>query len=250
MEKLQYELDVFQGPLDLLLALIAKNKIEITDIPIAQLLEQYMEQIRQMQEADIDVASEFLEMAARLVQIKAAFLLPRREEEEDPRLELAGQLLEYQSCKAAAALLEARGEGFEAFVRPQADIPLEKTYTLRHPAALLAGSFRAAMGRGRRRLPPEPKVFSPLVAAPVVSVSSRILFILRRLYKKTTMSLSGLFLQSRSRSEAVATFMALLELMRAGRVRLTQGDSTILFLGREAGKQKGGGSRAAERDPE
>ena len=105
MEKLQYELDVFQGPLDLLLALIAKNKIEITDIPIAQLLEQYMEQIRQMQEADMDVASEFLEMAARLVQIKAAFLLPRREEEEDPRLELAGQLLEYQQCQRVAAFL-------------------------------------------------------------------------------------------------------------------------------------------------
>ena len=243
--------DEYEGPLDLLLALIAKHRMNILDIEISSLLGQYMAYIRDRQERNLEVASEFLEMASRLVYIKTVSLLPKYEEEEEAaKAELVGQLLEYQSCKAAAALLEARGEGFEAFVRPQADIPMEKTYTLRHPAALLAGSFRAAMGRGRRRLPPEPKVFSPLVAAPVVSVSSRILFILRRLYKKTTMSLSGLFLQSRSRSEAVATFMALLELMRAGRVRLTQGDSTILFLGREAGKQKGGGSRAAERDPE
>ena len=76
MEKLEYHLQVFDGPLDLLLALIAKNKLDIYDIPIAELLDQYLEQIALMREADMDVASEFLEMAARLVQIKAASLLP------------------------------------------------------------------------------------------------------------------------------------------------------------------------------
>mgnify|MGYP002797008216 CR=1 FL=1 len=94
MEKLEYHLQVFDGPLDLLLALIAKNKLDIYDIPIAELLDQYLEQIALMREADMDVASEFLEMAARLVQIKAASLLPRQEEEEDPRAELTGQLLQ------------------------------------------------------------------------------------------------------------------------------------------------------------
>ena len=102
MEKLEYHLQVFDGPLDLLLALIAKNKLDIYDIPISELLDQYLEQIALMREADMDVASEFLEMAARLVQIKAASLLPQHEQdEEDPRAELTGQLLEYDQCKKA-----------------------------------------------------------------------------------------------------------------------------------------------------
>ena len=109
MEKLEYHLQVFDGPLDLLLALIAKNKLDIYDIPIAELLDQYLEQIALMREADMDVASEFLEMAARLVQIKAASLLPQHEQgEEDPRAELTGQLLEYDQCKKAAAQLAAQ----------------------------------------------------------------------------------------------------------------------------------------------
>ncbi len=90
MDKPQYKLEVFEGPLDMLLALIAKSKIDIYDIPIAELLEQYMEQIDLMREANLDIASEFLEMAARLVYIKTASLLPRLEEEEDPRAELTG----------------------------------------------------------------------------------------------------------------------------------------------------------------
>ena len=162
MEKLQYELDVFQGPLDLLLALIAKNKIEITDIPIAQLLEQYMEQIRQMQEADMDVASEFLEMAARLVQIKAAFLLPRREEEEDPRLELAGQLLESQQCQRVAKELGKRGN-FDSLVRAPEKLSPDLTYRRHHDPRELAQALAAAWGKGKSLLPPKPESFSALV---------------------------------------------------------------------------------------
>ena len=103
-ETLSYKLDVFEGPLDLLLNLIAKNKLNIYDIPIAELLEQYMAQIHEMQAADMDVASEFLEMAARLVHIKSVSLLPKKEEEAALKQELTGQLLEYQQCKEAAFL--------------------------------------------------------------------------------------------------------------------------------------------------
>ena len=108
----------------------------------------------------------------------------------------------------------------------------------------MARSYWEALGRGKRRLPPQSEVFSPLVAAPVVSVSSRILHILRGLYKKASMDLPGLFLQSRSRSEAVATFRAVLELLRAGRIRLADQDTTILFLGRQS--KKGRAAHAAE----
>lgn len=131
MEKLQYKLDVFEGPLDLLLALIAKNKLNIYDIPIAELLEQYLEQIDLMREENLDIASEFLEMAARLVQIKAASLLPRQEEEEDPRMELTGQLLEYQQCKKAAAALLERAS-FDTVIREAEKLPADLAYKRIH----------------------------------------------------------------------------------------------------------------------
>ena len=105
MEKLTFKVNEYEGPLDLILALLSKHQIEICDINISDLLEQYMACIRTLQEHQMEVASEFLEMASRLVYIKTASLLPREEKEEDPRAELVGQLLEYQSCKQAAALL-------------------------------------------------------------------------------------------------------------------------------------------------
>lgn len=239
--------DEYEGPLDLILALIAKHKLNVWEIEISSLLEQYMAYIRARQEQNLEVASEFLEMASRLVYLKTVSLLPKYEEEkEKAKAELVGQLLEYQACKAAAALLGDRaGEGFGTFVRPPEDIPMDHTYQLRHSPGLLAKSYWEAMGRGKRRLPPQSEVFSPLVATPVVSVSSRIIHILRSLYKKAAMNLPGLFLQSRSRSEAVATFMAVLELMKAGRIRLADGDSTILFLGR-GGKGKEARNHAAD----
>lgn len=237
--------DEYEGPLDLILALIAKHQLNIWDIEISSLLEQYMAYIRARQERDMTVASEFLEMASRLVYIKTVSLLPKYEDEkEKAKAELVGQLLEYQACKAAAALLGDRAEGFEVYVRRPEDIPMDRTYQLLHPASQLARSYWEAMGRGKRRLPPQSEVFTPLVAAPVVSVSSRIIHILRQLYKKAVMSLPGLFLQSRSRSEAVATFMAVLELLKAKRIRLADGDTAIIFLGRE--KERKGAGHAVE----
>ncbi len=238
--------DEYEGPLDLILALIAKHQLNIWDIEISSLLEQYMAYIHARQQQDLEVASEFLEMASRLVYIKTVSLLPRHEEEQEKaKAELVGQLLEYQACKAAAALLGDRGEdGFGTFTHPQEEIPVDTSYRLTHPAALLAKSYWEALGRGKRRLPPQPAVFTPLVAAPVVSVGSRIIHILRLLYQTATISLSGLFSRSRSRSEAVATFMAVLELMKAKRIRLVQEDTTILFLGR--GEKEGRLRRAAE----
>ena len=95
MEKISYKLEVFEGPMDLLLHLITKHKLNINDIPIFELVEQYIEYVRQMQQADMEVASEFLEMAARLVYIKTLMLLPSHDEGETLKQELTGQLLEY-----------------------------------------------------------------------------------------------------------------------------------------------------------
>ena len=100
METISYKLPDFEGPLDLLLFLVQKNKLNIYDIPIAQVLEQYLEAIQQMKDYNMDVATEFLEMASRLVHIKSVMLLPRYEEEtEELKRELTGQLIEYQLCQ-------------------------------------------------------------------------------------------------------------------------------------------------------
>ena len=120
MEKLTFKVNEYEGPLDLILALLSKHQIEICDINISDLLEQYMACIRTLQEHQMEVASEFLEMASRLVYIKTASLLPREEKEEDPRAELVGQLLEYQSCKQAAALLRLLAQ-----LAPEATCTLE-----------------------------------------------------------------------------------------------------------------------------
>ena len=219
MEKLQYKLENFQGPLDLLLALVAKNKIDIYDIPIAELLEQYMEQIDLMREADMDVASEFLEMAARLVLIKTASLLPRQEDEEDPRMELTGLLLEYAQCKQAAAALREMA-AFNTVTRPAEDLPADLLYKRIHDPRELGQALRAAWGKGRSLMPPKPESFSALVSARIVSVASQTVYLLRRLWKQGTIAYKTLFAEKTERSARVALFLAVLELVKSRRVRV------------------------------
>lgn len=232
MEKLSFKINEYEGPLDLILALISQHQLDIYDINITSLLEQYMAYIRELQENRLEIASEFLEMASRLVYIKTASLLPRYEKEEDPRAELVGQLLEYKSCKKAAELLRERDQGYSVFFRQPMPLEIDPTYRRRHLVSELEQWYWVAVGRGRRRLPPQDAVFSPLVARRVVSVSSRILHVLRGLYKHTRMNLQSLFLESQDRSELVATFMAVLELLKAKRVCLEDEDSELVFLGR------------------
>lgn len=219
-ETLSYKLDVFEGPLDLLLNLIAKNKLNIYDIPIAELLEQYMAQIHEMQAADMDVASEFLEMAARLVHIKSVSLLPKKEEEAALKQELTGQLLEYQQCKEAVMRLRERFS-LDGIVRAQADIPADLTYKRHHKPQELLSAYLSMLGKKK---PPEPQkpedTISKLITRRVVSVASQIVFVLRSLWKKRHVSLKGLFRGKNDPSERVAAFLAVLELVKDKRLRV------------------------------
>lgn len=219
-ETLSYKLDVFEGPLDLLLNLIAKNKLNIYDIPIAELLEQYMAQIHEMQAADMDVASEFLEMAARLVHIKSVSLLPKKEEEAALKQELTGQLLEYQQCKEAAMRLRERFS-LDGIVRAQADIPADLTYKRHHKPQELLSAYLSMLGKKK---PPEPQkpedTISKLITLRVVSVASQIVFVLRSLWKKRHVSLKELFRGKNDPSERVAAFLAVLELVKDKRLRV------------------------------
>lgn len=219
-ETLSYKLDVFEGPLDLLLNLIAKNKLNIYDIPIAELLEQYMAQIHEMQAADMDGASEFLEMAARLVHIKSVSLLPKKEEEAALKQELTGQLLEYQQCKEAAMRLRERFS-LDGIVRAQADIPADLTYKRHHKPQELLSAYLSMLGKKK---PPEPQkpedTISKLITRRVVSVASQIVFVLRSLWKKRHVSLKELFRGKNDPSERVAAFLAVLELVKDKRLRV------------------------------
>lgn len=223
-QTLSFKLESFEGPLDLLLHLIAKNKLNIYDISICDLLSQYMEHIRVWQEQKMEIASEFLEMASRLVYIKSASLLPKPEEAEQLKDQLAGELLEYQTCRQLASLFSERTEGFDRFVRTPTPPKREQTYRLTHEASIIAHYYLAAVGRGLRRLPPPEAHFTPLVKKTVISVSSRIAYVLRHVWNNQKIKLQSLFARSQSRSEAVATFLAVLELLKERRVWLNDQD--------------------------
>lgn len=219
-QKILYHTDVFEGPLDLLLALIAKNKIDICDIVISDLIDQYLEQIKLMQEEEMDLASEFLQMASRLVHIKSVMLLPKYEEEaEELQKELTGQLIEYQLCKEISRIL-APMVSFDYYHKEPSKINFDMTYDRLHPPEDIAKAYVSAVGRGKAKLPPPKDAFSGIVSRKIVSVSSRIITVMRKLYKGNTVKYSTLFEAAEGRSDLVATFLAVLELVKGKRVRI------------------------------
>lgn len=225
MEQISFKLAVFEGPMDLLLHLISKHKLNINDIPILELVGQYIGYVRQMQEEDMEVASEFLEMAARLVYIKTVSLLPRHEEAEELRRELTGELIEYRDCQLMAGKLAQQADGFQCYVREPEELPIDHTYRRMHEPVELVDAYLAAAGKGQRRLPPPVDAFSGIVARTIVSVASRVTYLLRRLWKGGKVRFLTLFETAASKSEMVATFLAVLELTKDKRLYV-EGDGT------------------------
>ncbi len=223
MEKIQYKLDVFEGPMDLLLHLISKHKLNINDIQIFVLVEQYTEYVRQMEQADMEIASDFLEMAARLVYIKSVSLLPVHEEADELKKELSGELIEYQTCKKMAAEIGKQADGFDFFYRATMPIEASHKYERVHESELLMKSYLSAVGRGKRKLPPPFDAFKVIVQKKIVSVSSRITGIFSKFAFTSKRKLKDFFFDAKSRSEIVATFLAILELMKANKIE-AEGD--------------------------
>ena len=221
MEKLTFSVAEYDAPLDLILHLLQKNKLSILDIEISSLLEQYMDAIALMSEQDLELASEFLEMASRLVHIKTVSLLPKHKEDEDKlRQELSGQLIEYAMCKIAASNLGEHFKGQDIFVREAARIEIDPTYELTHDAQELVDAIIDVMGKEARRLPPPREAFDPLVTRPVASVTAKIFAVLRALRLRGPASLQKLYHASTDRSGVIATFLAVLELIKAGKVSM------------------------------
>lgn len=234
MKEVTFHLEVFDGPLDLLLHLLSKNKVEIKDIPIASILDQYLEYIRQMKEFDLEVASEFITMAAQLMYIKSKMLLPVYEDEnqEDPRASLVEALLEYQRIKEAGSVLSLRAQiGRDLFVKGQEQLEKEKSaFVGSYSYEVLTRALEDILQRAQRKLPPPVTAFQGIVGRETVPVDDKIGEIVRLFVKKPKLSFEQLVLSAKCRSEIVAIFLAVLELSKTRKIMIEEteaGDCTL-----------------------
>lgn len=222
---LALHLSAFDGPLDLLLHLIHEQKLDILNLPMAEVTRQYMDYLQLMEELNLEIAAEFVAMAAQLLQIKSRLMLPRPPQEtgeEDPREALVQRLLDYQQVKAAALVLSDRESDWQKIAfAPGIDLEDHKRVEdepIRATLFDLLGAYREAL---KRLLPPPPVQ----VRTQPKSLEQRVAEVLRELQDGLWKPFQGLLGEVRSREELVLTFLALLELVRTGRVSLVQGEA-------------------------
>ncbi|MGN1423369.1 MAG: segregation and condensation protein A [Oscillospiraceae bacterium] len=225
MTELNFKLEIFEGPLDLMLSLIQKHKLNIQDIEISVLLDQFMLYLERMSEADIDVTADFLEMAARLILIKSAALLPKEEAEQMKR-ELQGALIEYALCKTMAERLKKRWQGDMIFVREPQELETDPTYNRTHQPEELLLAYSALSERSKRRASYSPRSIKPIVAKSYVTVFTGIVAVLKSLRRKGTVPMEELY-ANQPRSRKVATFLAILELSKEGRIIISEDGASV-----------------------
>ena len=229
MEALTYRLEAFEGPLDLLLSLIQKNKVEITDIPISIICDQYMAYITEAERLDMDLASEFIVMASELMLIKSKMLLPKAEpEEEDPRAALAEALIKYQQAKAAAAIL---GKAYPTFsgrmIKDTDEISVDKTFVADQSVTSLCLAVRRIIAYREEHPQADKVTFTPMIAKPIVPVEAKIVGILRHFEKKEKVSMVDLIEDAVSLPDMIAVFLGILELVKLRRIVLVESDETL-----------------------
>ena len=232
---ISYKLEQFEGPLDLLLHLIEKNKVSIYDIPIAEITDQYLEYVSQMEREDLNVVSEFLVMAATLLDIKSRMLLPaevnEEGEEEDPRAELVERLLEYKMYKYMAFELKDRELDAEKVFYKNPTIPkevaryeppvdLDKLLDGLTPANLQP-IFESVMKRREDKVDPIRSNFGTIRQEPV-SLEEKITSVMDYARKHRRFSFRAMLERQGDKLEVVVTFLAVLELMKIGKIHLTQ----------------------------
>ena len=220
----QVKLEVFEGPLDLLLHLIRKSELDIYDIPIVMITQQYMEYLELMKTLNLDIAGEFLVMAATLIYIKSRTLLPSMVEEEDPdedpRAQLVRQLLEYQRFKNAAQQLREYEEGQEEiFARqstPPGDVSSEEDNGLEVSLFELLRCFKGVMERVGRA------DYYQVAAQENITIEQQVDWILNKLLIHQQLSFEDLFDKQETKLQLIITFLALLELVRHQQVLVRQ----------------------------
>lgn len=239
MSTVQYKLDRFEGPLDLLLSLVEKNKINIDDIPISLLCSQYMDYIHAAQEMDIELSSEFIVMASELMLIKSKMLLPRNDEtEEDPRAALAAAMLEYQRTKAVSVSLTRMFAQYGArMIKDTDEIKPDTSFIADHDMHLLTRAMLRMMSEVRISDEDAIQRFEPLLKKSTVSVAEVASSLLSRLQTAQSLSLHSFFSSADSRSSLIAMFMAMLELLKSGTVLLQETEYStdgVIHSGAEA----------------
>lgn len=227
-QAVQFHLEEFDGPLDLLLALVAKNKMSIYDFEIMTLIDQYVEVVGEANMQAMDSTSEFVSMAARFVQMKSFLLLPRSEEAERMKEELTGLLIEYSACKRIAGQLGEMSKGIFIAVRKPIEMEFDSTYSRFHESTELLNAYANMQGRMNTKRAPKQERFEEIVMAPFVSVSSKVIHVLRGIVTGKAQKLKQLFVKDGTRSETVATFLAVLELIRGGRLVIDEEEAVSL----------------------
>ncbi len=236
---MNFKLDnlTFEGPLDLLLQLLHKNKVSIYDIPIAEITAQYIEYVERLQEIDMEGTGEFLVLAAQLLLIKSKMLLPgsgEKEDEGDPRSELVDRLIEYAKYKEASSFLSSK-QFSDALVfyrgAEKIELPKVKEFDEKLPLSKLFAAFESVMERQKERDSYKIKreALETIVKRETVPVKTRIYHIYRRFSGRKSLSFSALFADVINRAEAVSTFLAVLELMRRGNMSVS-GESADMLL--------------------
>lgn len=228
-------LQVFEGPLDLLLHLLDKNKVNIYDIPIVEITAQYMEYIAEMKRQDLDVLSEFLVMAATLIDIKSKMLLPSdpdsEEEEEDPRAELVQQLLEYKMYKCMAYELKDRQMDAQRVMFKEPTIP-DEVLAYEEPVnvaelvsdvtlAKLNEIFKSIMKKQKDKIDPLRSKFGK-IQKEEVSLEDKIVQLQEYAKEHKHFSFRSLLEAQSSKVEIIVTFLAILELMKMGKIFISQ----------------------------
>lgn len=230
----------FDGPLDVILQLLSKNKIEIQDVSITSILEQYLAYLDEMKRLDMEIASEFIAMASHLMLIKTKMLLSAAEREEAmSEMELLIRSLEERQCAEAKdqigkamAFLEPRNEiGCNIFTKQPEPFQVDTTYRYQHDKSDLTRAFAMLAERSERKLPPPVSNFKGIVGVEPYPVTKKAAQVLKRLLMRGVARFRSLFRGSRSRSEIVATFLAVLELCRVHSIALEDDgdDVTVRF---------------------
>ena len=237
-EQLSFHVEKFEGPLDLLLHLIEKNKIDIYDIPIAEITDQYMEYMAKMEREDLDQVSEFLLMAATLLDIKARMLLPKEVDEEtgeeiDPRAELVERLLEHKKYRLMAQELADREFDASRVFYKESTVPGEVQKYSPPPdldamfadvtLLKLQQIFQDVMRHRENRIDPQRSRFGTIRREPV-SLKEKIGSLVQYAKEHGRFSFRELLNRGSSKTEVVVTFLAVLELMKAGRIRTYQAE--------------------------
>ena len=228
MDALTYRLEQFEGPLDLLLTLIQKNKVSITDIPISLICDQYIEYITQAQMLDMDIASEFIVMASELMLIKSRMLLPRdKDDAEDPREALTDALLRYQQAKEAAAKLSPLYAYYSGrMVKDTDEISIDKTFVQDQDVTDLCAAIRRIIAYNNALEKAANTTFTPMISKPIIPVEIKIVSILKNIEKRGIATLEDLIIDEVTLPDLIASFLGVLELVKIRKLLVESDDDT------------------------